>query len=122
MQLLNFFNAFKVQKNKKIYKEDMNKGTLRSFFVWKYFFCINAKFKTLITFCFTGWRSFEDVNILHDITVSNKTNLTSAVPQFNQLLVFLLIYVKTSQIIPVIRIVELSKMMNVALRGLEIFL
>lgn len=49
MQLLNLFNAFKVQKNKKIYKEDMNKGTLCR--------CLSenislhkCRFKTLMTF------------------------------------------------------------------------
>lgn len=58
MQLLDLFNAFKVQKNKKIYKEDMNKGTLRHF-LSENISLHKCRFKTLITFCFTGRRSFE---------------------------------------------------------------
>lgn len=99
----------------------MNKGTLRSFFVWKYFFCINANLKYWSHFALQVDDLLNTCKhfVWHNTSTYNKTNLTSAA--FIQLLLYL-VYVKIFQIIPVICIFKLSKMMNVALRGLEIFL
>lgn len=120
MQLLDLFNAFKVQKNLKKYIKKTWIRVPYIDFCLKIFLLHKCRFNTLITFCITGWRFFGiHVNILY-ITVSNKTNLTSAVPQFNSSITLhfiLLVGVNIFQIIPVIYIVKLSKMMNVAVRG-----
>lgn len=71
MQLLDLFTVFKVQKIKKIYKEDMNKGTIWSFCCLKIFLLHKCRFKTLITFFSFFYRAmiiWTHVNTFYDTT------------------------------------------------------
>ena len=78
----------------------MNKGTL-CFFVWKYFFCINAGLKQRSHFAVQGndllntFKTFYMTN--SNTSLSNKTKLTSVRLQLNPLHVILLVVVKATQ-------------------------
>lgn len=70
MQLLDLFNAFKVQKNKKyIYKEDMNKGTLRSFCLKIFLFAWMPVENIDHNLFYRAVIFWIHVNILNDITL-----------------------------------------------------
>lgn len=104
-----YLMLLKCKKIKKIYKEDMNKGTLRSFCL-KIFLCINAGLKHCPHIMLYRVKIFRiHVNILYDTTISNKSNLTSAVPQFIQLHFLLLLYVNAVQVNVHCQVIKIDK-------------